>query len=441
MIQISNLKLSYADQFIFEIKNLNIMNEKTVIGIIGNNGTGKTSFAKIIAGLENSYTGIFKNTFTTFYLEQNYFRSNDVKLSGGEFCKQQIIEIFQKQCELLILDEVTVHLDYDNRKFLMNSIRKFKGIILLISHDPNLIEETATEILEIEDNKINLFKMNYNAYLFENENLTKQKQLSLFHYKQQKEKLEMNIKMQKINSQNSDRKPTRMSESDARLISSYNYQGKKNVDKNLKSLKTKLNKLVTEKPIYEFNKKISFTYGPILKQKNIIYLEEYNFKISNNDKVFICGNNGIGKTTLLNKIYQKLEKEYKTDISIGYLKQNMDDFYLNYTVVEYLKEMSTDNISNIRGLLSQFKYSETTFHKKLVNLSEGEKIQLHICILLTKKTNVLLLDEPTNYLDIKSIEMFEEAIKQYDGTTIIISHDQNFIKKIGGKILYLKEPN
>ncbi|WP_025734304.1 ATP-binding cassette domain-containing protein [Williamsoniiplasma luminosum] len=201
MLQINNLELFYGDQNIFELKSLNIENNKSVIGIVGNNGSGKSSLMKIIAGIENEYTGSIKNNFTTLYFEQNYFKSNLIKVSGGEFCKQQIIDAFKKDCNLLILDEPTVHLDYDNRQFLIKAIKHFKGVVLLVTHDRELIKETADKIIEIKDKKITLFDMKYEAFLFEKENLFKQKELEVFHYKKHKNKLEKELEMRKIHSQ------------------------------------------------------------------------------------------------------------------------------------------------------------------------------------------------------------------------------------------------
>ncbi|PPE06801.1 ATP-binding cassette domain-containing protein [Mesoplasma corruscae] len=433
MIQINNFKLSQNEQFLFKIQKLQINNNNQIIALIGNNGVGKTSFAKAVAKLEHKFEGVLTNTFKTNYIEQKYFVNNN-NMSGGEYSKTKILEAFMADGNFLILDEPTVNLDRNNFNFLIKKMKCFKGVILLITHDRELIQKTANEILEIEDNELKYYKTNFKSYIFEKENQAKQHNINIEKYKLTKKQLEKDITTTRINNHKKENGSRKLNASEKKLQGG---SGKSSMSKKLGSLKTKLSKLDKVNDKYILNKKISFEFEQGLKRSEILYLNKYNFMINNHDKIALTGQNGSGKTTLMNLIYSQLSQLNNPLIKIGFLHQVMDHKLLNLSVKDFIDLKSYESRTIIRGYLSQFKYTDLMYLKKVRDLSEGEKVQLNLSAILSVPTNILLLDEPTNYLDLNSIIMLEFAIKKYEGTIIIVSHDQVFIENTCNKTLNL----
>ncbi len=379
MIHISDFILSFNEEILLEVKNLNI-NKNKIIALIGNNGSGKTSFAKTLMKLNNNYSGTVNNTYSSHYLNQSYFKEiESLYKSGGEIAKLKIIDAFSGDYQLLILDEPSVHLDSNNIKFLIDKIKRYKGLIILISNDRFLIEKTAEEIYEIEDCKLNIFKMDYKKYLIEKQNKENINKAEYIKYISNKNKIEKAINNRNTHHENVKRQPKRMGISDARL-GKWTKQGNPSINRNKKALKNKLEKLEVKNIQHTLNKEISFSYLPSRKS-NLFFIEKYNLSVKNNSKIGILGNNGSGKTTLLESIFNKYKNIYK----IGYLSQSIDNVFKNYTVKQYIDLHIPDIQINIRKYLSQFKYRENTYHKKIIQLSEGEKVQLNISILLSQK--------------------------------------------------------
>lgn len=439
MIQISNLIVSFGNKKLYELNNLNINNsiKNNVIGIVGNNGSGKTTLAKIIAGQNIEHEGNVTNTYNTHYLEQNFLVETKQNMSGGEYAKSQILKAFDLSTELLILDEPSVHLDEDNINFLIYKIQNFKGIILLISHNRELLKAVSKQILSIDNEIVRLYKMKYEVYIIEKENELKQQQLKYKEYINQKNSLKNAINFRNSNSNRIKKSPKRMGVSEQRL-DKWSRQGAPSADKQKVALINKLDKLEEKNTIFNFNKKIYFEYNENYKLNKFFEIAKYNLILKPMDRIAVIGKNGSGKTTLLNSIFKREIIHISLSIRISYLTQTFSSEYNDLTVIEYISKNDYKKINIIRKYLAQFKVEEAIFNKKISDLSVGEKIQLNLSLILLNPTNLILLDEPTNYLDIQTIEMLEEAILNFKGAIIFASHDKEFIDKVASKVIKLK---
>ena len=179
-----------------------------------------------------------------------------------------------------------------------------------------------------------------------------------------------------------------------------------------------------------------------LKINDNILIENINLKIDYNDKICIMGSNGCGKSTLLKRILKDNEPNIKigSNVLIGYIPQEIE-FSSNKTILEYARMYFEGEESHLRSALSKFYFYGENVFKKISKLSGGEKVRLKLFELIFSNINCIILDEPTNHIDINTKEVLEEALKEFKGTVIFISHDRYFINKVADKILYIENKN
>lgn len=472
LIKIDKLKKYYEDKLILDISNLEISSGDK-IGLIGENGCGKTTLIKSILGLipidegniflTDSYSYISQDENSIDPLSKNEFNKNinapkkyKNYLSGGEKVKIKISNALTENKELLIADEPTSNLDRETISSLQSTLKNYNGALLLVSHDRDFLDNLCNTIVEIENGKINVYPGNYTNYLNLKKSDVARKEKEYNSYIKEKNRLENSITVKEHLENRIQKTPKRMGNSEARLHRKMGGQkGKKKIDNSIKNIKKRLDHLdVVEKPTSSKQIKIVVQENLDLVTKTPISIKNYdlytpskllikniNFSINKGDKVGILGNNGCGKTLLLKKIIKNTDENIKINskVKIGYFDQTQKILDNTKSIVTNIKLNSSYDESFIRINLDRFGFKGDVVYKNVSSLSGGEKVKVALCKILLSDNNVLILDEPTNYLDIKSIESLEKALLNTNKTLILVSHDMKFVESICNHLIFIKD--
>ncbi len=350
-------------------------------------------------------------------------------LSGGEKVRFSIVKILLQEPELLILDEPTNHLDFDMLDWLEKYINSYKGAILIVSHDRYFLDKVVNSICEIEKGNLYKYKGNYTKFLIQKEeNMKKQ----LIEYQKQQE----NIKKLK-------------EFVDKNLAKSASVNGVGTRVKQLEKIE------ILEKPIYNKNIKLSFefdeiSYKEVLQVKNLAITinetgkklyEKISFKINRNEKVAIIGKNGVGKTTLIKAILNKIKYDEGTvkwgeKVKISYFEQENSNLNLENIVMDEIHNRFPKKTDlELRKLYAKLLITDDMVFKKIKELSGANRVKVVFAIMMLERSNVLILDEPTNHLDYIAKEELNKALKEYKGTIILVSHDRYLLNNIATKII------
>ena len=355
-------------------------------------------------------------------------------LSGGEKRIVSLAAIMIKKPSILLLDEPTNHLDIETLEWFENFIKKYKGTIIIVSHDQYFIDKISTKIVLIERGKEIIFFGNYSYYLKENE-LRIEREFR--DYKDQgkiisamKKKIKQLEEFGKL----------------AYPCGEQFFRRAENIRKRLERL-DKVEKPIVKKDIpinFDFNERSGKDVIVIndfdLKINEKVLIENINLKIVYKDKVCIMGANGCGKSTLIKKILENNDSHIKigSNVSIGYIPQEIE-FKDNKSILEYARSFYDGDESHLRSALNRFYFHGENVFKKIGKLSGGEKVRLKLFELIQNNNNCIVLDEPTNHIDISTKEVLEEALNDFQGTIIFISHDRYFINKLANKIVFIKD--
>ncbi|WP_438302199.1 ribosomal protection-like ABC-F family protein [Staphylococcus pseudintermedius] len=359
-------------------------------------------------------------------------------LSGGERTKIGIAQSLIKPTGLLLLDEPTNHLDLKSIEWLCSYIESYNGAVVIVSHDRYFLDKTVNKIIEIDQKKIHFYTGNYSNYVEERE---KRLLVEFEAYQTQQKKIK---KMKEAI------KKLRIWASQAKPPNAAMYRRAKSMEKALNRIKR------LEKPILESNKmKVELGEGKrvsnrvveiekgIKKYDNLLF-ESVNMLIRRGEHIAIIGDNGVGKSTLLKIILGMIPLDggkIKTanNLKVGYLSQHeFEDVKNDETVIEVFREKVKVTESQARHILAGFMFYGNEVFKKVNSLSGGEKIRLRWAQLVHSEYNLLVLDEPTNHLDIESKETIEDALLDFEGTIIAVSHDVYFINKLFNVTYLLK---
>ena len=367
------------------------------------------------------------------------FKLNDLvdkkynTLSGGEKRIVSLAAIMIKQPNILLLDEPTNHLDIETLEWLENFIKKYKGTILIVSHDRYFIDKVSTKTVLIERGKEIIFHGNYSYYLKENDLRIDRE------FKEYKDQGKIIAAM---------KKKIKQLEEFGKLA----YPGGDPFFRRAENIRKRLDRMEkVEKPIEKKDIPLNFDINNrsgkdvikinnyVLKINDNILIQDINLKINYNDKVCIMGSNGCGKSTLIKRILENNNDNIKigSNVSIGYIPQEIE-FNNDKTILEYAKQFFIGEESHLRSALDKFYFHSESVFKRINKLSGGEKVRLKLFELIQCNNNCIILDEPTNHIDINTKEILEIALKEYKGTLIFISHDRYFINKLANKILYIE---
>lgn len=489
------------------------------VGLIGKNGTGKTTVFKIIAGIENQDKGsisIRKNS-TIGYLHQipqfeegfkvidvlktafemqykisselkvleakmanltgedleyalrKYGDLNDIyeakdgyeiegkiskvctglkfneeflnrefsKLSGGEKTIVMLGKILLENPDILLLDEPSNHLDVSSIEWLEGYLKVYKGTVIVISHDRYFLDRVVTKIVEIEDGETSFYEGNYSYYVKEKKRRVFE-QFEAFKDQQKKikamEKAIKQLRQWAIQADN------------------------EKFFKRAASMQKRLDKIQrVDKPLIDTPKiKLDFAEAQrsgkdVVSIKGICksfedkrLLEDLYLDIRYGEATALIGKNGSGKSTIIKSILGEVipdagEIKLGANTKIGYLPQNITFNNKDLNVLEAFREDITISEGEARGILAKFLFYGERVFKSVKNLSGGEKSRLKLCKLIQNDINLLILDEPTNHLDIESREMLEEALIEFSGTILFISHDRFFINKLAERICEIED--
>lgn len=363
------------------------------------------------------------------FYEEDYKRPVN-SLSGGQKTRLALARTLLTDYDLLILDEPTNHLDMETLAWLENYLMSYRGALLLVSHDRYFLNKVAQQVVELRHQTLHTYAGNYDYYL--KEKALRQQQEQQAYDKQQEEIAKLEDFIQKNITRAS---TTKRAQSRRKRLEKMERIEKPLQDQQAPRIQFSAAKESGQRVIGVNNLAIGYSASeaPLAR-----YL---NLELGRQEAIAIVGPNGVGKTTLLKTILGQLpalagDIRLGSNVQIGYYDQNVNQLDPNLTVLETLWQAHdlTDEWQ-IRSILGSFLFSGETVEKKVGLLSGGEKARLSLALLATNHDNTLLLDEPTNHLDIDSKEVLEDALINYDGSLLFVSHDRYFINRIANKVL------
>ncbi|MBY0155813.1 ABC-F type ribosomal protection protein [Cytobacillus oceanisediminis] len=360
-------------------------------------------------------------------------------LSGGEKTKVCLAHMLLKSPNLLLLDEPTNHLDIKAVEWLADFIKNYEGTVVLISHDRYFLDETAGRILDLEGGEITLYQTNYSGFV-------KEKEERLMREFQQYEEQQKKIK--------------KMKEAIKRLREWANQCTPPNagLHKRASSMEKALHRMEKlDRPVLNRKKMNMDLEASERSGKDVVLMKEVSksfgskhlfqnvsIHIQFRDRTAIVGDNGTGKSTLVKMILGELEPDAGeirrgSNLKVGYLSQHVFADADDQSVIDAFREGLAVTEGEARHILAGFLFYGYTVFRKVSQLSGGEKMRLRLAQLMHRDINFLILDEPTNHLDIESREVLEEALEEFNGTILAVSHDRYFINRIFSKIYWIDQ--
>ncbi len=453
LLQAKNLIITVEERTLLEIDILEIF-EGDRIGLVGKNGTGKTTLLHTLAGKLTSEHGTITHYGTVHLLPQ--LKEADGYKSGGEITQGYIQRAFSNQSSILLADEPTTHLDTNHIEWVENTLKHWQGAYVIVSHDRAFLDATCTKIWEIDQGKLNEYQGNYQQFKDQKEQGLRQHQQKYEKYQAKKQQLERALTLKSEKAERATKKPKNTSASEAKITGAKPYFAKKQkkLQQTAKSIETRLEKLEkVEKPFEETPIKMDLPNQEKLAGKVLIRVENLNGKVGNQllwkqanflikggDKLAIIGANGSGKTTLIRKILHGEEGVHLSSAcKIAYFKQDLSILDPDRSILENAQEGSIHHETLIRTVLARLHFYRDQVHKKVAVLSGGERVKVTLAKLFLSNSNTLILDEPTNFLDLEAMEALEKLLTEYEGTVIFVSHDRRFVEKIATKLVTIEE--
>ncbi len=513
MIDVENLSIGFTGDYLFESASFKI-NKGDKIGLVGANGTGKTTLLKLIVGLEQPEQGVIrkqkdikigylpqeiisvkgkelfnevKNSLSVIRTiekeeeaihnlltagadleadetlkkrfeklehlkEQAEFYSIDSKIkkvltglgfsesdfnkpvqefSGGWQMRIELAKILLEDNDLLLMDEPTNHLDIDSLEWLIKFLKSFKGALLLVSHDKNFLLEVTDKTLEIFNGKVTLFKGNYNEYLKYKEIQKKALEAERKNLEQKRKEAERFVERFRY-------KATKARQAQSRLKALEKMELPE-IEEDEKAINVKFPTPPRSGAIAVEIENVKKSFG-----ENLVF-ENVNLKILRGEKLALLGPNGAGKSTLSKIISKRLEPDsgkvkYGHNVVINYYSQDVaDNLDMSKSVLDTMKSAGSDlSEGRLRTILGAFLFTGDDVYKKVKVLSGGEKSRLALAKLLLKGSNLLVLDEPTNHLDFDSKEALKNALLDFSGSLVVVTHDVDFLRNLVTKIVDIR---
>ncbi len=381
-----------------------------------------------------NYQGETEKILIGLGFQQTDFNSLTDTFSGGWRMRIELAKILLQKHDILLLDEPTNHLDIESIIWFENFLKNFNGAVMLVSHDKMFLDNVTNRTIEISLGKIYDFKKAYSQYLL----------------------LRNEIKEKQLQSQKNQEKEIKHTE---QLIEKF--RAKANKASMAQSLIKKLNRVerievdVDDHAVMNVRFPISIVPGKVvIEAENAAkrygdnqVLQNVNLLIERNSRIAFVGQNGQGKSTLAKMIVNEIDFDGKLklghNVQIGYFAQNQSE-YLDgeITVLQTMEDAANDsNRVKVRDMLGAFLFRGDEVEKKVKVLSGGERNRLALCKMLLSPFNVLIMDEPTNHLDIASKNVLKKALRQFEGTLILVSHDRDFLQNLTDKVYEFKDGN
>ena len=348
-------------------------------------------------------------------------------LSGGQKSKIAFAHLLYSKPEILLLDEPTNHLDVETRKFVIEYLKNYSGMVLVISHDIDFLDQIITKTLFVDkvSHQISVYEGNYHVYLKKAKALKEAKEKLIQKQEKEIEKLESVVLLYS----NSSGKRKRMAQSREKTLEKLkkNRVEKDGTRKQVK-LNIKPNKEESKIPIKVNN--ISFHYPD---SKNLF--SNLSFLVQSKERFLIVGENGVGKSTLLKLLFGLLKPQegniwFGNKTEMAYYAQEQELLNLEKTILENVDQKGYSE-KELRTILGSFLFYGDDVFKKVAVLSPGEKARVSLCKIMLEKANLLLLDEPTNHLDPETQKIIGENFNSFEGTIIVVSHNPSFVEQIG----------
>lgn len=459
MLQVTDLAFGFTDKPLYSGVNFRISKGQKV-GLVGTNGSGKSTLLKIIRGVETGYTGKVKfegsvgfvpqeikhdavmdscltvrdyvdtHNKLSDYDIQKMFKGLDLSislthdpktLSGGQKTKLALARALFENPDLLMLDEPTNFMDVAGKAWVMRFLSNYTGAVIVISHDLKLMDTAIDKILAVTpyNGKIEEYKGNYSDYLKLKEdkekNLKKELEIKQRHLKRTEERY---LHSRAVATKSILRRKV---ERERQLLPE--------VPQEIRKISIRLPepKRIGEVPIKTVDIKKSYD--------DLEVLRGVDFTILRGEKIALIGSNGTGKSTFIKILMDVIkpdsgEVRKNSELSVGYYSQEFETFDFNKSVMETFIDATKMNEGMARSFLGKFMFNGDKQLQRVGSLSGGEKTRLSIACLTGKDNNLLILDEPTTYLDVMSQRIILEALKEYKGTMIIVSHEVEFMKEL-----------
>ncbi|MDF2514230.1 MAG: transporter related [Herbinix sp.] len=473
LLTVENMSKSYTERLLFDNVTFGI-NEGEKIGIIGINGTGKSTLLKIIAGLEEPDSGsvtrgkkvrigylpqtpvfddkltILQNVVLDQKAEEEYRNlegeakamlqklgiidvdASPEKLSGGQKKRASLVRALLTPAEILILDEPTNHLDHEMVEWLEDYLMKYRGVFIMVTHDRYFLDKVTNKIIEIDKGNIYSYQANYSKFLelkSEREEMqlaTERKAKSLF-------RIELEWMQRGARARSTKQKAHIQRFEELRDRQVIEADGKVEIN----ALSSRMGKKTIEL------NQIGKSFG----EKQLI--KDFTYILLPGDRIGIIGPNGCGKSTLLNILTGMLEPdsgtiETGTTIKLGYFSQENEYMDEKLRVIDYIKE-TAEYIQTSEGTVSasqmceKFLFTSSMQYTQITKLSGGEKRRLYLLKVLMEAPNILILDEPTNDLDIQTLTILEDYLETFPGIVVTVSHDRYFLDKIATRIFSFED--
>lgn len=371
-----------------------------------------------------------KQILTGLELTEEYYNLFIKDLSGGEKTRVSLAKLLLQEPDLLILDEPTNHLDLLSIEWLEEYLKKYNKAFLLVSHDRVFLDNVCSRIFEIENKKLYKYDGNFSSFIIQKEMILKGE---IKRYEKEQEKIK------------------KMEEYIDRFRAGIKARQAKGRQKILDRIERMDDPVFNPQRMKLKFEVTSATGDNVLKVKGIEkefdgkkVLNNINFELFRGERVGIIGKNGIGKSTLLKIIVDKIkadkgEIEFGSRVKVGYYDQNHYDLTPENNILQEINNSLNVTEEYLRSLAGGFLFSGEDVLKKIDKLSGGEKVRVSFLKLYMEKANFLILDEPTNHLDIYSIEVLEDALENFEGTMLVVSHNRHFLDSICNTIYYLDE--
>ena len=357
------------------------------------------------------------------------------KLSGGEKTRVNLARLILEDTDILLLDEPTNHLDLRATEWLEEYLEKFKGTVLTVSHDRYFLDKVVDRVIEIQNGKAEFYSGSYSFYAVEKERRYEEK---LRQYEKEQAKIQQLEKA-------------------AEQLRTWAYSGMDKTFKRAQSMEKRIERMrVTDRPRKERKMEVrfgerEFRGDEVMTVKNLqksfgdrTLFSDVNLEVAGGERIALLGDNGTGKSTLLKIIMGEEEPDsgklrLGPTVKIGYLPQIIHFDHPERSLVDTMLYDLDCTAQTARNRLAAFKFRGEDVFKSVSTLSGGEQSRLRLCMLMDSKINLLILDEPTNHLDIQSREWIEEAVEEYEGNLLFVSHDRYFIDRFATRIWMLEE--
>lgn len=472
VINVEHISKLYGDKLVLEDLSCSV-DEGDKIGIIGINGTGKSTLLRIIAGEEEADEGkiIFSNGLTVGWLGQNpefdedssilkyvcegkkieedYGYESDAKamltvleleqfdekiknLSGGQKKRAALCKVLLQKPDILILDEPTNHLDNKMSDWLENYLRSFRGVLLMVTHDRYFLDKVTNHIWEVDGGKVYYYDENYSGYL---ERKAEREERQLASERKRQSILRNEVKWVMRGARARSTKQKARLERFEQLKAMDSPKTAKQVE--MGSVGTRLGKKTIE--VYDISK----AYG------DKVLFEHFSYIFKRFERIGFVGHNGCGKSALM-KILSNLESadsgsiEWGETIRIGYFAQECEIMDERQRVIDYIKDAAeyvrtSEGLVSASKMLERFLFSSDMQYTPIAKISGGERRRLYLLKVLMQSPNVLILDEPTNDLDIATLRVLEEFLDEFAGIVITVSHDRYFLDRTVDRIAAFEE--